>query len=149
MAGHGVIGPSSARGRRFRAALDDAFLFSVAGGPTAPGEARRALSAQLDGRASGTALETARLLLSELVTNCVLHAGAGPGRSIEISGAAHERSLRVEVSCAGPAFEHSPAHPEPANPGGRGLYLVEALSEKWGINGLGDRTGVWFQVPLV
>ena len=142
-----MIGPRVAgHRRRFEASFSDAFLLSITGGPEAPGHARHGLANHLDGNLDASALETARLLVSELVTNCVRHAAAAPDEPIEIAGSRHREVLRVEVTSAGPPFDHQPTKPSPSSAGGRGLFLVETLAREWGVTSSDGRTGVWFEL---
>ena len=128
------------------ASFSDAFIFIVAGGPRAPSEARRQLDEQLEGRIPAALIETARLLVSELVTNCVQHGGATARHSIEVSGSLLRRTLWLEVASDGPAFRHSPTRPDDMSAGGRGLYLVDSLSETWGIATESGRAAVWLEL---
>ena len=52
--------------------------------------------------------------------------------------------VRVEVTEHGPGFAAAPARPEPDDTGSRGLYLVDALADRWGSADGGTR--VWFEV---
>jgi anti-sigma regulatory factor (Ser/Thr protein kinase) len=121
-------------------------IFSVAQSEDAPYEARCQLGDELVGRTADSANEVARLLVSELVTNCVRHAGMPLGAPIEVSGEFRGDDLRVEVRCDGPAFEFTPRRPPARAPGRRGLYLVETLSDAWGVMANGGGTAVWFQI---
>jgi anti-sigma regulatory factor (Ser/Thr protein kinase) len=88
------------------------------------------------------------LLTTELVTNAVLHAGAGESDAIELRVAAGANALRVSVSDPGRASD-TPHVEEPdlETPGGMGLYLVEQLSSSWGVDRLGDGAHrVWFEL---
>jgi anti-sigma regulatory factor (Ser/Thr protein kinase) len=72
---------------------------------------------------------TAQLLVSELVTNAVLH-GEGP---IGLRISRDKGMLRVEISDAGvhtARLVQLPAFP-PAE-AGRGLFLLDALATAWG-----------------
>ncbi|MEU7196323.1 ATP-binding protein [Streptomyces xinghaiensis] len=94
-------------------------------------------------------VETAVLLLSELVTNAYRHARTSPGREISIRCVAEESALRVEVSDAG---DEMPRLREAAetDEAGRGLALVNALADWWGAHrrpcGIGKT--VWFELDL-
>jgi len=125
--------------------MDD-FAFSVPRSHDAPYEARCLLGDHLEGLTPPDTNEVARLLVSELVTNCVRHAGLGAGDPIEVSGTLHGERLRVEVQSEGPAFEHTPSLPAPAAADGRGLYLVDTLADDWGARSAGAVTGVWFEL---
>lgn len=92
--------------------------------------------------------ETAALLLSELVTNALRH-GSPPGREIAVSLHRYDGLLRMEVEDAGDFL------PRPRTPGlddecGRGLALIAALSDDWGVaprQGPGKRVWVTLKVP--
>ncbi|GAB2690944.1 ATP-binding protein [Kitasatospora kifunensis] len=81
-------------------------------------------------------LERAELLVSELVTNAVLH-GTKPGQLIRLSLAADQERLWISVEDASSA----PPRPHISTDGqsGRGLLLVDKLSEQWG---WGPREGI-------
>ena len=118
------------------------FEFELASGVDAPGVARRLLTEWFSpGLADGT-LTTARLLVSELVTNGVTH-GRGP---ITLRAQLFERRLRVEVVDEGDGFERELRERDFQTPGvgGWGLSIVEAESSRWGL----DRDGshVWFEL---
>jgi anti-sigma regulatory factor (Ser/Thr protein kinase) len=109
--------------------------------PEAAGEARE-LVRELDVTPrQGT---DATLLLSEVVTNSVRHAGLGDDDAIEVV-LEHSDVLRVEVRDAGGGFEVTDPEPDPARPSGWGLYLVEQLADRWGVD-QGPPTTVWFEL---
>ncbi|MEE4494919.1 ATP-binding protein [Streptomyces sp. BE230] len=72
------------------------------------------------------------LLVSELITNAVLHTSSGHVRcGLTLSG--DERRLRIELhdECSTPV--HPPGrHPGPGEENGRGLLLVQQLADSWG-----------------
>ena len=112
----------------------------LSGGPKAPSAARSLLQgAGLDG-------ERIELLVSEVVTNSVLHGGSLREEAVRIRVAAADGRVRVEVYDSGPGFEPR-AHPAPHvdGEGGYGLVLVEALADDWGVEGDGE-TCVWFEL---
>lgn len=122
------------------------FSFEVAGGATAPGEARRELTAELAGTLGEEALATVVLLLSEVVTNCVEHGGAAVDEAITVTGTFSDAVMRVETASLGAAFTHAPVQPAESDPRGRGLFVVDALSDSWGITDAGPDVVVWFEV---
>jgi anti-sigma regulatory factor (Ser/Thr protein kinase) len=82
--------------------------------------------------------EDAALMVSELVTNAVVH-GVG---AISLRIDDEPEAVRVEVADEGNvALEPSP---EPGAHGGWGLRIVEQLSDEWGI--LEGSTKVWFRL---
>jgi serine phosphatase RsbU (regulator of sigma subunit)/anti-sigma regulatory factor (Ser/Thr protein kinase) len=106
--------------------------------PTSPGRARRAATAWLStSEASREQLDSAVLIVSELVTNAVVHAGTPLTLTIRWDGA----RLRIDVVDGGP-MSGAPLS-QPPSSGGRGLFIVDQLSESWGFDV--SRTGkrVW------
>jgi diguanylate cyclase (GGDEF)-like protein/PAS domain S-box-containing protein len=89
---------------------------------------------ELTGYATPDTLERARLLASELVTNCCNH-GEGP---IDITVSADAGGIELLVSDDGPGFTPQDVRPdEIADEGGRGLLLVDLLSSQWSTGGEG------------
>jgi anti-sigma regulatory factor (Ser/Thr protein kinase) len=95
--------------------------------------------------------ENAELLVSELVTNSVRHAGLPVDASIEFSLRATRDVLMVEVADAGRGFDDdSPARwrtedgSERAS--GWGLFLVEHIADRWGAVQMDGETRVWFEL---
>jgi anti-sigma regulatory factor (Ser/Thr protein kinase) len=121
---------------------------TFAGGPYAAAAARRALGGLRDliGR---RCLEDVYLLVSELVTNGVRHGGAGEDDLLDLNVLRHGNRLRVVVTDWGPGFD---GRPRPRNradqTGGWGLYLVERLAERWGVQRDAGATTVWFELTI-
>jgi len=85
--------------------------------------------------------ETAELCVSELATNCVLHAGTAFTLSVSVSTDA----VRVEVTDQSddrPEVQHA----DPTDEHGRGLQIVSMLSHQWGVERASRTAGktVWF-----
>ena len=120
--------------------------FEVRLSPTdrAPAAARKSLD-RLHGRLDADGLETMRLLVSELVTNSVRHARLDDGGWIELSIEETPRALRVAVTDPGVGFDERPGPPQPGDPSGWGLHLVEQLADRWGVSRDGQ-TQVWFEI---
>jgi len=87
----------------------------------------------------GSVLDAVELMVSELATNSVKHAKTSFEVVIERSGTV----VRVEVSDRGNG-DPTPRNPRPSDPTGRGLRIVDLLSDKWGVRHAGDTTTVWF-----
>jgi anti-sigma regulatory factor (Ser/Thr protein kinase) len=110
--------------------------------PASAAAARRAVETLL--RLEGEMLETVKLLVSELVTNSVRHAGLPASAEIGVKAAAADRLVRVEVTDSGCGFDPA-ERPEPSEKGGWGLRLVESLADRWGVErSRGVR--VWFEL---
>jgi anti-sigma regulatory factor (Ser/Thr protein kinase) len=111
------------------------------------GAARRFVSAALN---LGSPLrDVTRLLVSEAVTNAVLHSASGEtGGKVTVQYRLDDRRLRVEVSDNG--GEGGPRrrvhHIESIT--GRGLELFDALSDRWGVDGGPAGRTVWFELDL-
>jgi anti-sigma regulatory factor (Ser/Thr protein kinase) len=134
-------------GRRVAIALGNAVVFSVAGGPPAAASAREEVRERFGPKLDPEVLEQAELLLSELINNCVLHgAAANPDARIDVTASIFPQSVWIEVCDGGPTFQHKPRKPSPDSYSGRGLYLVEQLSSRWGISPRGAAR-VWFELP--
>jgi anti-sigma regulatory factor (Ser/Thr protein kinase) len=113
------------------------------GGPDAPGRARTAIKA-FDGNLSEVR-DTVQLLVSEVVTNSVRHAGAGKETLLELDVEASPKSVRVELIDSGPGFDPKVDCRKPDESGGFGLMLVHALADRWGVDGNGV-SRVWFEI---
>jgi len=105
--------------------------------PCAPASvaiARRALSEEL--RAAGIydhAVRDAALVVSELLSNAILHAYPLPGERLQVAWALNGTSVEVAVSDGGSATMPHAGHPAPSAMSGRGLSIVEHLSQTWGV----------------
>ncbi|NHC14895.1 ATP-binding protein [Motilibacter deserti] len=88
-------------------------------------------------------VEDVELLVSEVAGNAVRH-GRGDV-AVEVSKSAETVHIEVHDSeRAMPRFVDSETHPDAE--GGRGMWLVDALAERWGTRGLDDGKAVWFEV---
>ena len=120
----------------------------IPGGHDAPMRARRSVHAQLEGHVPGTTAKDAALLVSELVTNSVVHANIGPRRALSVEVTRLADRLRIAVTDPGSRLKPSLVPPDPETPGGVGLLLVDELCETWGIwQDLGP-TCVWCELLL-
>ncbi|MEV5573287.1 ATP-binding protein [Spirillospora sp. NPDC052269] len=91
------------------------------------------------------ALDDCVLLTSETFTNAVIH---GDGAEVEVTVEADGDGVTVAVlDEGGGALPHRVD--DPCGLGGRGLPILEALSDAWGFHVLGDgRLRVWFSLVL-
>ena len=113
-------------------------------GPESVGTARRQARSILGSWAVGPrAIDDVLLVLSELVTNAVLHAGEAQSAAIVLS----DDRVRGEVA------DRSRVAPSPSRYGldahtGRGLGLVQSLSLEWGVAHQAQGKLVWADVPI-
>ncbi len=114
--------------------------------PSAPSRAREAL-AELP--AVRDCREDALLVVSELATNAVLHSGADPDDELELLAELIPDGIRIAVTdrrTAGGVLETVPRG-GPAGSGGMGLWVVDALSSRWGTES-NEVTRVWAELRL-
>jgi anti-sigma regulatory factor (Ser/Thr protein kinase) len=81
-----------------------------------------------------SALDDARLLVSELVGNSMRHARIGPDDTIRVTAQVENGRLRVDVIDGGRGGPQvvGGIRPSPGAESGWGLYLVETLATRWG-----------------
>jgi integral membrane sensor domain MASE1/anti-sigma regulatory factor (Ser/Thr protein kinase) len=89
-----------------------------------------------------------RLLVTELVTNSVRHAGLSPDDAIHLRVTWTASVLRVEVTDRGIGFEPGTPPPARGGSGGWGLLIAERLADRWGVEREGRRTKVWLEKDL-
>lgn len=105
-----------------------------------PSAARRFVVRSL--RTAGVPLDDAvPVVVSELVTNAVLHAAS----TARIQVLVGDGVVRVEVHDADPTLP-VPRHPSPETVTGRGLMLVDALTDRWGAEVTDGGKVVWFEI---
>ena len=116
---------------------------SFDGAPTSAAAARRFVASQLAGL-STEAHEKITLMVSELASNAIRHARTPFRVGVERI----DHTVRVEVtdSGGGDPVRRSSA---PTEPTGRGLRIVDALADEWGVHhGRGIETTVWFTLDV-
>jgi anti-sigma regulatory factor (Ser/Thr protein kinase) len=109
--------------------------------PASAATARQFVGDTLGGWGCDAFSDAARLLVSELVTNAVLHART----DVEVVVRLLRSGIRVEVhdrSTAAPVVRRY----EDEAMTGRGLALVDELATKWGVDPLRDGKSVWFEL---
>jgi hypothetical protein len=114
------------------------------GGATSPAAARRVVAGAVAGL-DREVREDLLLLASELVTNAVIHSGAGDRpRDVVVDVHVSRRWVTVTVTDHGPGFDPGRlTGPRPGVPGAHGLQMVAALSDMRGIDGR-DPFRIWF-----
>ncbi len=120
----------------------------ILGGDDAPTRARTWVRSQLDGHIPLTTASDAALLVSELVTNSVVHANVGPGRPLTVEVTTLDDRLRIAVADPGSRLRPCVLPHDLGTPGGLGLFLVDELSETWGVRQDLDATCVWCELLL-
>jgi anti-sigma regulatory factor (Ser/Thr protein kinase) len=144
-AGRFGLGSASGAGP-LRAAAERRFRFELAAHPGSPAQARRLTRTRLTGwSVCEDTCDTAALVVSELVTNAIMHTA-----SEVVVCELHDRDDVVRIAvrdegCAPGAPHPSPRRPEEEH--GRGLLLVDALSHSWGAQEHGPGLMVWAELP--
>lgn len=107
------------------------------------GSARSFLRRQLDAWGAQDLRDVAELLVSELVTNAVVHARSSAHLRLQLRPSV----LRVEVTDAAVHLRPRPRDADDDATNGRGLGLVAGLSSRWGTSGdSSGRKSVWFEL---
>jgi PAS domain S-box-containing protein len=115
--------------------------------PEALTEARRMIRAAVRAWGVGERSYEVELVADELITNVLLHTDGSAIFTLRVL-AGHDRRLRVEVEDSSSAL---PCRREAGESGvsGRGLLLVDRLTDVWGVEARGGGKAVWceFMVP--
>ncbi|MGW4434312.1 ATP-binding protein [Streptomyces sp. NPDC004596] len=142
--------------------------------PAEVGRARRWARSRLTGLGIGAdepLAETLVLLVSELVTNAVVHTGRPAVLRLYLPGSAPEPASDPASGAPGPAGATDPAATDPAASatvrlevadtssrapvprcvggdatGGRGLALVDCLADRWGWHAEGSGKSIWCEL---
>ena len=109
--------------------------------PGSAAAARRFVAETLGGWGCDVLVDTGRLLVSELVTNAILHARTTMTLVVRL----RRTGVRVEVHDASPGAPVLRDYGDDAMTG-RGLALVDELAESWGVERHADGKAVWFEL---
>ncbi|MGW1894499.1 ATP-binding SpoIIE family protein phosphatase [Streptomyces sp. NPDC002004] len=107
--------------------------------------ARQQLRELLHDWADPDQVDSAVLMLSETVTNVLVHTDGDAGMVAEITGEPGARRLRVEVADTSDDLPHK-RHPGELASSGRGLVLMELLADGWGVDPRGEGKSIWFEL---
>jgi anti-sigma regulatory factor (Ser/Thr protein kinase) len=117
-------------------------VYKIDPDPEGPALARRIIAEELSSRLPATTLDEIKLMVSELVTNGVVHGGGANDPvllDVVING-----NVRCRVLDRGPGFA-ARVQQSRDRAGGWGLRVVEELSDRWGMECSPERTEVWFE----
>jgi len=114
------------------------------------GVARRHLVSDLiEAGVCAAAVTDAALVISELLSNALQHAGPLPGAGIRVTWELENGSVRVAVSDGGGTTRPELGQPTTTTTGGRGLRIVARLSRRWGTLRDDQGTTVWAEVLVM
>ena len=122
----------------------DSFSITLPADASSATTARTEVTRRLAARVTSGALEDVRLLLTELITNSLRHADMSPDDEIGVKAELSDGTVRIEVSDPGrngPVEVRKPG----ARGGGYGLFLVDRLTNEWGVDRQ-DGTTVWAEL---
>jgi anti-sigma regulatory factor (Ser/Thr protein kinase) len=113
----------------------------------APSLARAAIGSFCENRdIEAATLATLTLLVSEVITNAVIHPDVEPPGGVRLSAQIADGLIRVEVTDEGTGFTPQPRDPERLERG-YGLFLLERQASAWGVERRGGNT-VWFELNV-
>jgi anti-sigma regulatory factor (Ser/Thr protein kinase) len=125
--------------------LDAAASLSLPPEPASAARARRFIADLCAAtQMPSTLCETAALLVSELVTNAIIHGKTSA--TVEVHRPAD--ILRVSVRDASPALPPVGARPTLSAESGRGLTIVSVLADAWGIETVDGGKAIWFELRI-
>ena len=123
------------------------FRFALAAEPCSAARARRLTRAWLSAwSVCDETCESAALVVSELVTNAIVHTSS---RHLECELVDQAGKVRIAVGDEGCTSDAAPAHPieREEHEQGRGLLLVAAVCSAWGAHERGPGLVVWAELP--
>jgi anti-sigma regulatory factor (Ser/Thr protein kinase) len=116
-------------------------LYKIEAQPEAPAQARRIIAKELSARVPAPVLDDVKLMVSELVTNGIVHgsmeADAPVMLDLIVNGSICCRVLDYGQGFATRAGQEGP--------GGWGFQVIEQLSDRWGMRSSAQHTEVWFE----
>jgi anti-sigma regulatory factor (Ser/Thr protein kinase) len=122
----------------------DAISLSLPALPSSATRARSEVTRRLAQRITNGALDDVRLLITELITNALRHSGITSDDLIGVRAELSDGTVRIEV--------HDPGRDGPVEVrkpgvrgGGYGLFLVERLTNQWGVERRNGTT-VWAEL---
>ncbi len=122
----------------------DAFELSLPPAPAAATTARTVVTERLAAFLGTQVLEDLRLLVTELITNALRHGQLSPGDRVSVKASVDDGVVRLEVTDPGRNGEVAQRDPGPRG-GGYGLFLVEQLARRWGVDRR-EGTTVWCEL---
>jgi len=116
-------------------------IYKIDPEPGAPAQARRIIAEELESLLPEGVLDDIKLMVSELVTNGIVHGASGEDGPVVLD-LLFNGSIRCRVLDHGHGFAERARQ---AGAGGWGFRLIEQLSDCWGMRCSPRRTEVWFE----
>jgi anti-sigma regulatory factor (Ser/Thr protein kinase) len=112
------------------------------------GAARRFVRSSLVDWDRAAVVDVVELLTSEVVSNVIRHAGPhGPGTEVVVDLRREAGRIRIEVPDSHPGFP-AIGNGSLDKTSGRGLLLLDALADAWGVRPERPGKVVWFEVQV-
>jgi anti-sigma regulatory factor (Ser/Thr protein kinase) len=116
--------------------------------PASAALVRRAIAADLaEHHVPADVAEGVVLVASELVGNAVVHAGAGRDDDLAVTWQVAPGAVTVAVGDASPELPRMRTATD-TTAGGRGLHIVAAIADAWGVQPTAHGKRVWARVPV-
>lgn len=119
-------------------------LYKIKPRPDGPGQARRIINEELSSRLPPDELDDIKLMVSELVTDGIVHGGTGTSEAPVMLDLCVGDDIQCRVRDRGRGFAARAARGT-RDGGGLRLSLVEALADRWGMQCSPQLTEVWFE----
>lgn len=109
-------------------------------------QARHRLASELAGVVEPPLLADVVAVVAELVGNSILHAGPLPGGVVRVAWSVRGNIIEVRVTDGGAQNIPQPRDAGPEELDGRGLTIVAALADRWGVERDGLGQSVWAEL---
>ena len=111
-------------------------------------QARHRFTAALEGLLPGTFLSDAVAVMAELVGNAVRHARPLDGGVVRVAWRLHPAAVEIRVTDGGSTSPPEQREADAESPDGRGLTIVAALADSWGVDHDGLGQCVWARLTV-
>lgn len=116
-------------------------LYKIEPQPEGPAKARRIIADELAARVPERVLDDVKLMVSELVTNGIVHGSTEADEPVMLDVLVNGK-IRCRVLDHGEGFA---TRARETQSGGWGLQVVEQLADRWGMQCSPQQTEVWFE----
>lgn len=92
-------------------------------------------------------LDDIQMCVNEAFTNAVEHTASGRGGQVAVAFVTDGDGILAEVTDDGAGGARPFVGEETLSESGRGMRIIDALAQEWGIGEDGERTTVWMSFP--